>query len=206
LCRVSALAGIAAPILFTLLVVVESLLRPGYSQLADVISDLGVGPYSMIQNLNFIATGLLIGLFAFSIKTNLPAKSGTKKSDAARSIVIATVGTIIAGLTLVLWAWFPDDYFFFWIHTGASFIAFFSLSAAQIFAWRALRRNPSWGWYSKFSLIVGVLTLIAIFVFTLTLGTWTSFQGLAERFVVAVPFIWLAATGTKLYSRKVFVD
>jgi hypothetical membrane protein len=52
--RLFAFCGIVAPILFTLLVVVASLLRPGYSQTHNFVSDLGVGPYAIIQNAKFI--------------------------------------------------------------------------------------------------------------------------------------------------------
>ena len=55
------------PILFTLLVVFESILRPGYSQISDEISYLGVGPYSYIQNANFIISGLLVVVFALGL-------------------------------------------------------------------------------------------------------------------------------------------
>lgn len=164
---------------------------------------MGVGPHSIIQNLNFITSGLLVGLFAFSIEANLPASGNGSKSNVVLSIQVASVGIINAGVTLVLWASFPNDYFFFWIHTAMTFIGFFAFSAAQIFTWRALRSNPSWGRYPKLSLVCGVLTLTAIFVFILSLGT--SFHGVTERLVVAVPFVWLAATGIKFYTKRVVV-
>ena len=52
-----------------------------------------------------------------------------------------------------------------------------------------------------FSLLGGVLTLAlaAILVFIFTLGT--TYYGITERAVVAVPFIWLAVTGAKFYTR-----
>lgn len=46
--RIFALCGIVAPILFTLLVIVASLIRPEYSQTHNFVSDLGVGPYAII--------------------------------------------------------------------------------------------------------------------------------------------------------------
>ena len=74
--KIFALCGIIAPILFTLLVIVESLLRPGYSQIFNDVSDLGLGPYSIIQNINFIIFGLLSIGFAIGLGANLPHRAG----------------------------------------------------------------------------------------------------------------------------------
>jgi len=57
--RFFALCGIIAPMLFTILVIIESLLRPGYSQIYNFVSDLGVGPNAVLQNINFAIFGIL---------------------------------------------------------------------------------------------------------------------------------------------------
>ena len=49
-----AICGIIGPILFWVMVIIESILRPGYSQSYNYVSDLGVGPFAIIQNINFI--------------------------------------------------------------------------------------------------------------------------------------------------------
>ena len=196
---VSALAGIAAPIIFTVMVTLESLLRLGYSQISNYISDLGVGSFAFLQNANFIVTGLLVGFFAISFQANLPSRAGASRNNAFMAVEISGVGTIGAGITLMLWSVFPTDYFFFWIHTTVTFIAFFAFAAAQLHTYRALKGDASWGNYPKASLVGGVFTLAAIFVFIFTLGT--NFYGLTERLVVAVPFVWLVASGAKFYSR-----
>ena len=196
----SAVAGIAAPIIFTVMVAVEGALRLGYSQVSNYISDLGVGSLAMLQNANFVVTGLLVGFFAISFQANLPSRAGASKSNAFMAVEISGVGTIGAGITLMLWSVFPTDYFFFWMHTAVTFIAFFAFAAAQLYTWRALRGEPSWGNYPRASLLGGVLTLAAIFLFIFTLGT--NFCGFTERVVVAIPFVWLVASGAKFYSRE----
>lgn len=114
------------------------------------------------------------------------------------ALEISGVGTILAGITLMLWSAFPTEYFFFWIHTIVTFIAFFAFTAAQLSTWRALKGDASRGIYPRASLLGGVLTLAAIFAFIFTLGT--DFYGLTERLVVAVPFVWLVVSGVKFYS------
>ena len=64
-----ALGGIVAPVLFTILVAVESLLRPGYDQITQQISELGANdtPNAILQNVNFLVTGSLIIAFGFGL-------------------------------------------------------------------------------------------------------------------------------------------
>jgi len=62
--QIFALCGIIAPILFLLLVIVASLLRSDYSQTHNFVSDLGVGPYALIQNINFIIFGSVVHWFS----------------------------------------------------------------------------------------------------------------------------------------------
>ncbi|UTB32009.1 MAG: DUF998 domain-containing protein [Methanobacterium sp. ERen5] len=65
--KIFALCGIIAPILFIVLVIVESLLRQGYSQILNDVSDLGLGPYALIQNISFMIFGLLSIGFAMDL-------------------------------------------------------------------------------------------------------------------------------------------
>jgi hypothetical membrane protein len=181
------------------MVALESALRPGYSQISDYISDLGVGSFATLQNVNFIITGFMVGFFAISFQANLHSRAGASKRNAFMALEISGAGTILAGITLMLWSAFPTDYFFFWIHTTVTFVAFFALGAAQLFTWRALKGDASWGIYPRASLLGGALTLAAIFVFIFTLGT--NFYGLTERLVVAVPFVWLVVSVMKFHSR-----
>ncbi len=96
--RFFALCGIIGPILFTPLIIIEGLIRPGYSQILNDISDLGLGPYAIIQNINFIIFGLLsIGL-AMGIGANLPYRAGKATKWL---VIIFGLGTTLAGVTLI---------------------------------------------------------------------------------------------------------
>ncbi|MGZ7096620.1 MAG: DUF998 domain-containing protein [Methanobacterium sp.] len=195
--RILALCGIVAPILFTILVIVESLLRPGYSQIFNDVSDLGLGPYSIIQNINFIVFGLLSIGFAIGLGANLPHRAG----KATKWLVIVFGFMIIlAGVTLmfsgpnIIYA--KDDVF----HGLVSAIAFLVIIVAQFLTWQALRRSNKdiWGYYPIFSLISGLFS-----IFTLLMLSYTQFSpyhGATERLFIAVWMIWIEVTGLKLYS------
>ena len=195
--RFYALCGIIAPILFTLLVIVESLLRPGYSQIFNDVSDLGLGPYSIIQNISFIIFGLLSIGFAIGLGDNLPYRAGK-----ATKWLVALFGLciILAGVTLfsvgpgVIYAKDVVS------HGLVSAIAFLVIIVAQFTTWQALRGsdNSIWGHYGMYSLISGIISIIVLIFLSYT--QFSSFHGASERLFIAVWMIWIEVTGLKLYS------
>jgi hypothetical membrane protein len=193
--RLFAICGIVAPILFLLLVVVASLLRPGYSQIHNFISDLGVGPYAIIQNTNFIIFGLLIIGFALGLRGGLPAPQGRALKAGIWLIIIFGFGILFAGV-------FPENYLSQGPHNLASSTAFLSIIAAQLLIWQGLKNadDSVWGRYRTYSLISGLLTLILLLVLRVAISTSGDYQGAAQRAFLAVPWIWIALTGLKLYS------
>jgi hypothetical membrane protein len=199
--RMTAWAGIIAPILFTFLVAVESLLRQGYSQISNYVSELGVGSYAIIQNTNFIIFGLLSILFAFGLEAGLPATRGRSKKSVVWLLAVFGLGMVFAGVSLLFIGLFPDDYVF-GAHTLATFFAFLASIAAQLLTWRALKIGDDdelwWRHYRTYSLLSGLIALALLFVLIFTLGT--AYHGATERAFIAVPLIWLAITGTKLES------
>ena len=192
-----ALCGIIAPILFTLLVIVESFLRPGYSQIFNDVSDLGIGPYSIIQNINFIIFGFLSIGFAMGLGANLSHRAGKATKWL---VVVFGVCIILAGVTLFSVGadvTYAKDVV---AHGLVSAIAFLVIIVAQFTAWHALRNseNSIWGSYRIFSLIMGLMS-----IFTLLLLSYTQFSpyhGATERFFIAMWMIWIEVTGIKLYS------
>jgi hypothetical membrane protein len=191
--RIYAICGIIAPILFALLVIVESFLRPGYSQIYNFISDLGVGPYGIIQNINFIIFGILsIGL-ALGLRGGLPAPQG-------RALKAGVWLVIIFGLSIIGAGIFPEDYLSQVPHNLVSALGFITIIAAQLLIWRGLRGADSAGWgrYRKYSLISGLLSIILLLVLRVAIGG--DYQGIAQRAFLAVPWIWIAVSGLKLYS------
>ena len=195
--RFFALCGMVAPILFTILVIVESLLRPGYSQIFNDVSDLGIGPYSIIQNINFIIFGLLSIGFAMGLGANLSHRAGKATKWL---VVVFGVCIILAGVTLFSVGadvTYAKDVV---AHGLVSAIAFLVIIVAQFTAWHALRNseNSIWGSYRIFSLIMGLMS-----IFTLLLLSYTQFSpyhGATERLFIAMWMIWIEVTGIKLYS------
>jgi hypothetical membrane protein len=187
--------GIVAPILFVLLVIVASLLRPDYSQFHNFVSDLGVGPHAIIQNANFVVFGLLSIGFAIGLRSGLPAPGKRALKACVWLVIIFGFGILFAGV-------FPENYLSGGPHTTASAIAFLSIIAAQLLIWRGLRSedNAVWGRYRTYSLISGSLSVILLVLLQVAISTSGTYQGVAQRAFLAVPWIWIEVTGLKLYS------
>ena len=201
--RIYIICGIIMPILFTLLIIIESLLRPGFSQIHTEISYLGIGPYSIIQNTNFIISGFLSIAFAIGLGFSISAHTKQKvKNIIELLLIIFGVGVTFAGISLILVSVFTTDYFFYMIHLLATFVAFFTIIIAQILIWWAPRRTKTtiWGYYPKFSLLTGLISIVMLIIFLYTITS--SYQGLTERLFVAIPLIWIEVTGLKLYSNN----
>ncbi len=195
--RLYALCGIVAPILFTLLVIVESFLRPGYSQIFNDVSDLGIGPYSIIQNINFIVFGLLSIGFAIGLGAKLPYRAGKATKWL---VIIFGLCIILAGVTLFSVGTdvtYAKDVV---SHGLVSAIAFLVIIIAQFLTWQALRGSDDaiWGRYRIYSLISGLLSILTLIFLSYT--QFSSFHGASERLFIAVWMIWIFVTGIKLYS------
>jgi hypothetical membrane protein len=193
--RIYVLCGIMSPIIFTVLVIIASLIRPGYSQTYNFVSDLGLGPYAIIQNINFVFFGLLTIIFAFSLKGGFP-------DPQKRSLKIGIWLVIIFGLGVLFAGVFPEDYLSQGPHNLVSATAFVSIIAAQILVWQGLKSADDlvWAKYRNYSLVSGLLSLILVIVLKMAISDFSDYQGLAQRAFLAVPWIWVEITALKLYS------
>lgn len=192
--RFYAFCGIIAPILFWFMVMVESILRPGYSQFYNFVSDLGVGPLAIIQNANFIVFGLLSFGLALGLLGGLPTSQGRSLKAGVCFVIIFSLGVLLAGV-------FPENYLSQGPHNIVSSTAFISIIAAQMLIWHGLKSEDSviWGRYKSYSLISGVLSIILVILLKVAI-TFGIYPGLAQRAFLIVPWIWIGITGLKLYA------
>jgi hypothetical membrane protein len=203
--RLSSWAGIALPVFFTAMVAFESLVRPGYSQIANEVSDLGVGPYSGIMNTNFVVSGILAAIFGLGLGAALSVE-GRRAARRVRvaleifgaGVIIAGVSLIFAGVTVggVVIPEIPAYY----VHTSASLIAFLAIILAQFYTWRAVKGSDRgvWARYGGYSKLSGIVSIVLLLVFLPT--SFGSYQGLTERMFIAVQFVWIEVMALKLRS------
>ncbi|MEN6330156.1 MAG: DUF998 domain-containing protein [Methanobacteriaceae archaeon] len=192
--RFFAYCGILAPVLFTILVITASLLRPGYSQTLNFISDLGVGSYAFLQNLNFIIFGLLSVGLALGLEGGLPHR---KRRSTKAGITLV----ILFGLMVMMAGVFPEDYLLQVPHNLVSALAFLFIIAAQLLVWKGLKDADTslWGGYRTYCLVSGILSILLLVVLRVAISTDSDYQGAVQRIFLAVPWIWIGASGLKLY-------
>jgi hypothetical membrane protein len=202
--RMLILCGIVGPVLFTILVIVESIIRPGYSQVGNYISDLGIGSYAIIQNVNFIIFGLLTIGFAAGVAVSLPNNVDYKiKKWINRSIILFGIAIILAGLSLTV-IMVNQQLFMAAVmaHNLTSFIGFFSIIAAQLLTWKALigSDNKIWKNYRMYTLLSGLFAIAALILFVSTM--FSPYKGATERIFTCICLLWMAVTALKLSVQR----
>lgn len=189
-----AICGIVAPLLFWIMVIVESLLRPGYSQLYNYVSDLGVGPLSILQNINFILFGILTLIFGYGLRIGFPTPHTRAMKAGIIFFLIFSLGVLFAGV-------FPEDYLSQGPHNLVSATAFIAIILAQILVWQGLRNkdDESWGKYRTYSLISGLLSFLLVILLKVAM-VYGMYPGLVQRIFLIIPWIWVLVTALKLYN------
>jgi hypothetical membrane protein len=188
LMRWAAMAGIAAPILFTLgFLAQEQLNRGEYDPISEVVSALEAGDQGWIQQANFVALGVLTMVFAVGLHRGLaPSRAG----------IAGPVALFISGVANVLAALFPlrEDAAGVTYDPGGHQIAgtiFFASSAVALIALsRRCAADPRWRSISGWVLAAGVLAAVSfplmgalVIPDDAPLHDWA---GLAQRLIVVV--------------------
>lgn len=189
-----AICGIIAPIIFWVMVIIESILRPGYSQYYNFVSDLGVGPLAIIQNINFIIFGILTISLAIGLRKGLPIQQSRSLKIGVWFVILFALGVLLAGV-------FPESYLSAIPHNYISATAFVAIIAAQLLIWQGLKNEDRtiWGRYATYSLISGLLSLIFVILLKVAI-LYGFYPGLSQRAFLLVSWIWIGVTGLKLYS------
>ena len=169
---------------------IASFLRPGYNQLVQKGSELGTGPNSIVMNLNFGITGVLIMIFAVGLIGRI--QDGNWSTIGFLLLLVCGVGESITGA-------FPCDLgcpaaagsFSQNVHLGIAVVFFESIAITPLILGIGLKRDQFWKPYRTYSIFSG-LAAIALFVaFSIALLSNFLYVGLLQRLFLAVPFLWI---------------
>jgi len=94
--RISGFAGILGPIVFVIVFVVLGQVTPGYSAVTQVISNLELGQYGWIQQLNFLQMGSVIVAFALGFREAMTEITLRRVRLAPGLLVLSGLGMIEA--------------------------------------------------------------------------------------------------------------
>lgn len=180
---------------FVLCFIIAEALYPGYSVSDNYISDLGVGPSSLIFNSSIFLFGLLSIIGAYLLPRTADLRTLTVM------LVLMAVGAMGAGV-------FTKN--FTTTHGAVSLMAFFFGGLSAVTSFKVLKAP-----LSVISVVLGLMTLGALALFAgglLTSGAYTGtevptsdlFLGLGaggmERMIVYPALIWLAGFSGHLFA------
>jgi hypothetical membrane protein len=167
---------------FVLGMIVSEALYPGYSTSHNYISDLGVGPSSMIFNSSVFLMGLLLIIGAYFLQRAFHFEMLTVM------LVLTAIGAMGVGV-------FTED--FGTIHAVVSLIAFLFSGLSAIFSVLCsyvhkfpLVKMP----FSAISIILGLMTLGALGLFAVKIYVGLGAGGM-ERMIAYPALMWGAGFG-----------
>jgi hypothetical membrane protein len=189
---VLASAGIAAPVIFTVVAIVHSLLREDHSLVALPISALVVGPSGWVQDVNFVICGVLF--LAYPIGLHLEVRKMRWGVVGPALLVVSGAGLVLAGIFPAVAASSNLTYDSLG-HTVASLIAFLGTGGGFIVISRRLAGDPNWRNLSTCGLGSGIAIVVLLFAFgALAEGPGAPLHpwiGLVQWVMVAV---WITCT------------
>jgi hypothetical membrane protein len=188
---------LVAAMQFTLFLNIAEALYPGYSVSDNYISDLGIGPSSIIFNSSAFLLGLLLLIGIYFLR-NIP-----NFKTVNMLLILMAIGAMGVGV-------FTED--FRTVHAAVSLMAFFFAGLSAIASFKALKRP-----LSLISITLGAMALGALILFSgglITNGSLTSdvvydssfFLSLGpggmERMIVYPVLMWLAGFGGHLMKTE----
>ena len=197
-----ALCGVAAPIVFAILVTVAGFVYQDYSHATQAVSELGgvEAQYPIIQNANFFVIGVLFIAFAFGLHRGLGGGRGSTLGP-----VLVGVFGVSSGLGN---AFLPcDPGCEFQTLTGTlhnltglgGFIA--AITGIFVISTR-LKGDSHWHALYRFSWITGVAALVSLLLWigVAKVAEVESLNGVLQRVFVATWFIWVEVMALRLFS------
>jgi uncharacterized membrane protein YidH (DUF202 family) len=183
----AALVGMLGPVLFVTVLLAltalqyDFLLGIGWRPLADPAgawpSGLALGPYGLLQDANFVASGLLLALFSSGLSMEMPY---------GRSSPLGPALLFTAGIAMALMAFETDPIqrvgprsLHGLVHDAAFVLFILAMLAALFILWRGFRKDRRWRGHARYTFYTGILAVlllllpgVAYYLFILTLLAW----------------------------------
>lgn len=199
--RVLSLVTVVGCVLYVALDVVAQLLPPHYSPIRQAESDLGVGPYGWVMNLNFLVRAALsLALVGALAATRAPRSPGFGLGClavwGASSGLLAFFHTDILDAPRLV----PDPAVTVHgeIHLALATVGFIAAALGALVVSAALRRS---GWPPSGPLLtLAVLSAIALVLLPLS-GHVHHAGGLGERIFLLFTLVWMLVTALCLRGR-----
>ncbi len=201
------LCGILAPIVYIIIVILGGILRPGYSHIAQAVSNLIAtgAPNKPLLDLSFAFYNLLVITFGVGLVQYVHSDQQNQKK------VTGTVGAlclVAEGIFGLLTLFFPEDLGGMSAaisRTGMMHIVFAGLSSLTTMLTMLLmgfwfKNSLRWQKYGLYSFISVGVVFVSGGLAAASIATGGSFAGLAERITIRGFLQWLFVISLALYS------
>jgi len=195
--------GVAGPLLFIAVFLVEGATRAGYSAWRHYVSLLSLGELGWVQVASFLACGALVVCFAVGLRRVLSSGRGATWGP----ILLAVFGISLIGAGV-----FPTDPARGYppgapatisatgaIHMLISLFAFVSLPAACLVLARRFAGDPAWRGWGPYSVATGILVIVFFLATDVVANLGPdSPTGLVQRITIVLGWGWIALLALKL--------
>jgi hypothetical protein len=181
---------IVAIVLSVLLEVIVQLLPPHYNAISQAESDLAVGPYGFLMDINFVLRGVSYLIFIVAFMRVIP-KEGQSRSGLILLGISAFGKLIIAFAVTDLTS--PPHTIHGIIHTLAALVSFFCGALSLLLLSRSLRHVPNVRPSQRFLVGLAIVTLVwsVIVIVTVVVSTQIGVWGLLERIFTVLFSLWI---------------
>ena len=195
------LAGVIGSLLFVFGFTIDGFLRPGYSPIHQVVSDLGIGENAWILNTDLVVFGLLFMLFAIGFYQAMLKSIGGRKLIASTLLLLLTgAGAVNDGFFAEYNPADPNSAFRDILHSLGFLIGFVSLIIALFMIGLHLRKDRAWRGYGWYSILTSLVTLLLLLLPYALPQYGAQLGGLNERMLLVVAFAWHVVTGCRLFA------
>jgi Protein of unknown function (DUF998) len=194
--------GVAGPLLFIVVFLIEGATRPGYSAARNMVSDLAMSDEGWQQIANFLVCGVLV--LGLAVGLSRRWRTGPASRWGPRLIGVFGLGLIVAGVFVTDPArGYPPgaplvgepQTLHGIVHGINSIPTFGSLVAAAFVVVRRFPRDSAWARYSRF---VG-WAVLALFILGTPIGVLEEHgitppvAGIVQRVEIIIGWTWLSA-------------
>ena len=206
--KLSAWAGIFAPIIFVGVFMVEGAVRNGYDPKSMYISTLSLGNRGWIQIANFLVLGLLLFIFTLGLSKEFP--TGKASRGGIISLYIISVLFFISGPFVMDPADTPADQMSIHglVHGLSGGIVFLMMPMIIFIFLRRFMSDPKWQSFRWWTLILGIIEALGVIVFTyvskipIEQNGYVNSLGLFQR-IALIPFmVWIFIFGIELLQKQ----
>lgn len=206
--KITALAGMVAPLLFVATFTIEGWLRPGYDARRMFISALSLGPRGWVQIVNFLLLGAAFFVFSRGVAAAFREGKASRAGHVLLTIIAVAffasgpfvmdpIGTVRGQLTV------------HGILHGILGAFVFTLAPATCFVfWRRFRSDEGWRSLRTWTLVAGVVITMAVVLLRIGApnapapdNALTSWVGVIQRTAIITFLAWVFTFARALYQR-----